>query len=81
MTVYETEYYLKCIIPKSYRNSLAKFGCGVAPKRVETGRYEDFSDFVISEKLSVILSDTSAKISNLILSIRKLLTYLWHLYF
>ena len=112
-------------MPKSYRSSLAKFRCGVAPIRVETGRYEnipfderlcdncnvveteahcllecylyddirhelleqarevfsDFDNFLMSEKLSVILSDTrlcftSAKICNLILSRRKLLTYL-----
>ena len=33
-------YYLKVIHNKNYRSALAKFRCGVAPIRLETGRYE-----------------------------------------
>ena len=34
------EKYCKFIIPKSHRSALCKFRCGVAPIRLETGRYE-----------------------------------------
>ena len=35
-----TEPYLEYKIPLKYRSAYAKFRCGVAPLRVETGRYE-----------------------------------------
>ena len=38
--VYITEQYLNCIMPYYYRSAYAKFRCGVAPIRLETGRYE-----------------------------------------
>ena len=38
---FETEPYVKFIMPLSWRSSLAKFRAGVAPLRLETGRYEN----------------------------------------
>jgi hypothetical protein len=37
---YEAEQYVKCVMSKQQRSALAKFRCGVAPLRLETGRYE-----------------------------------------
>ena len=38
---YETEAYIKChVMSRTRRSALAKFRCGVAPLRIETGRYE-----------------------------------------
>jgi len=37
---YKTEPYVYEIIPKHHRSALAKFRSGVAPLRIETGRYE-----------------------------------------
>ena len=37
---YGVEEYCKCIMPKNHRSALCKFRCGVAPLRIETGRYE-----------------------------------------
>ena len=37
---YKCEPYLMQSIPKSHRSALAKFRCGVAPIRIETGRFE-----------------------------------------
>ena len=34
------EQYCKTIMPVSHRSAFAKFRCGVAPLRLETGRYE-----------------------------------------
>ena len=38
--VYITEQYLNSIMPYYYRSAYAKFRCGVAPIRLETGNYE-----------------------------------------
>ena len=38
--IYGTEDYVKLSILPSHRSALAKFRCGVAPLRIETGRYE-----------------------------------------
>jgi hypothetical protein len=35
-----TEEYLRLVSTRSHRSALAKFRCGVAPLRLETGRYE-----------------------------------------
>ena len=35
-----TEKYVKMAMPRCHRSAFAKFRCGVAPIRVETGRYE-----------------------------------------
>jgi hypothetical protein len=37
---YNTERYCKVILPLKHRAAFAKFRCGVAPLRIETGRYE-----------------------------------------
>lgn len=37
---FKTEQYLKIQMDKKYRSALAKIRCGVAPIRLETGRYE-----------------------------------------
>jgi len=37
---YRVEQYCKIHMSFAHRSSLAKFRCGVAPKRIETGRYE-----------------------------------------
>lgn len=37
---YRTEPYISCIRPKLQRSAYAKYRCGVAPLRIETGRYE-----------------------------------------
>lgn len=41
---YETEHYVRNhIMSRARRSALAKFRCGVAPLRIETGRYERLS--------------------------------------
>ena len=40
---FETEAYVKLIMPLSWRSALAKFRAGVAPLRLETGRYENLA--------------------------------------
>ena len=37
---YKSENYVTCMMPRSHRAAFSKFQCGVAPIRVETGRYE-----------------------------------------
>ena len=37
---YMTENYVTCMMPRGHRAAFSKFRCGVAPIRVETGRYE-----------------------------------------
>ena len=39
-TTFQMEQYCKTIMPTSQRSAFAKFRCGVAPLRLETGRYE-----------------------------------------
>ena len=39
MNLFQTEEYCKIILPPSNRSAFAKFRCGVAPLRLETGRY------------------------------------------
>ena len=51
---------------KSYRSSFAKFRCGVAPIRLETGRYENLpvnarvcplcTDAIIEDEIHVVLN-------------------------
>ena len=40
----DTEQYCKLIMPKAHRSAFAKFRMGVAPLRIETGRYEGLSE-------------------------------------
>ena len=37
---YKSENYVTCMMPRGHRAAFSKFRCGVAPIRVETGRYE-----------------------------------------
>lgn len=37
---YGTEHYVKSVMSRSNRSAIAKFRCGVAPIRIETGRFE-----------------------------------------
>ena len=37
---YSVENYCKMILPVRHRAAFSKFRCGVAPTRIETGRYE-----------------------------------------
>ena len=39
-TDYVVEDYCKMFIPVSHRSAFSKFRCGVAPIRIETGRFE-----------------------------------------
>ena len=39
-TEYQPELYCKLILPPRHRAAFSKFRCGVAPIRIETGRYE-----------------------------------------
>ena len=37
---YGTEHYCNLILPRNHRSAFSRFRCGVAPIRLETGRYE-----------------------------------------
>ena len=37
---FNTESYCTMILPRSHRSAFSRFRCGVAPIRLETGRYE-----------------------------------------
>ena len=39
-TQFAVEKYCKIILPPRHRAAFSKFRCGVAPLRIETGRYE-----------------------------------------
>ena len=39
-----TEQYCKMVLPLKHRSAFAKFRCGVAPIRLETGRYENIPE-------------------------------------
>lgn len=41
---YGVEHYVQCVMPTPHRSAFAKFRCGVAPIRLETGRYERLSE-------------------------------------
>ena len=41
---YDVEKYCLIILPPSHRSAFCKFRCGVAPIRIETGRYENLSE-------------------------------------
>ena len=45
---YEPEMYCKLLLPLSHRAAFAKFRCGVAPIRIETGRFENLD---VSQRL------------------------------
>ncbi len=61
---FKAEAYCKTIMPLKHRSAFAKFRCGVAPLRIETGRYENldvhdrvcpFCDNEIENETHVIL--------------------------
>ena len=52
--LYKTENYLTYLIPPRHRTAFAKFHCGVAPLRLETGRYENIQ---VNERLCLLCSD------------------------
>jgi hypothetical protein len=52
--VFETEMYLSKNISSRYRSAFAKFRCGVAPLRIETGRYENKN---VNERVCFICRD------------------------
>ena len=43
-TDYEVENYCKIRLPIAHRSAYAKFRCGVAPLKIETGRYEGLAE-------------------------------------
>ena len=43
-TEFKTESYLYCPMTRAHRRSYARFRCGVAPLRLETGRYEGLAE-------------------------------------
>ena len=47
-SVYNIDAYVTCLMPRSHRSALSKFRLGVAPIRIETGRYERLS---VSERI------------------------------
>ena len=51
---YKTENYLTYLIPRRQRSAFAKFRCGVAPLRLETGRCENIQ---VNERLCLLCSD------------------------
>ena len=52
--VFEIEMYLSKNIQSRYRSAFAKFRCGVAPMRIETGRYENKN---VNERVCLICHD------------------------
>ncbi len=52
--IYETESYVKTILNRRHRSALAKVRCGVAPIRIETGRFERLAE---EERLCKICSN------------------------
>jgi len=40
---YKTEHFCKIFLPRKHKSALAKFRIGVAPIKLETGRYENIS--------------------------------------
>ncbi|XP_053380394.1 uncharacterized protein LOC128548887 [Mercenaria mercenaria] len=40
---FDVEQYCKMILPHQHRSAFSKFRCGVAPLRIETGRYENLN--------------------------------------
>jgi hypothetical protein len=53
-TTFGTEEYCKIILPRCHRSAFAKFRCGTAPLRIETGRYERLP---VNERLCPFCND------------------------
>ena len=43
---YSVENYCKMILPSRHRAAFSKFRCGVAPIRIETGRFEGLAEYM-----------------------------------
>lgn len=56
--VYGTENYVTCLLPRSHRSALAKFRSGVAPLRLETGRYERLA---INDRICIFCENQSVE--------------------
>ena len=51
-TSFVTERYCEMMLPQRHISAFSKFRCGVAPIRIETGRYEGLAEnFVIWSKM------------------------------
>ena len=53
-----TEQYVFLPMPRSHRSALARFRCGVAPIRIETGRYERLP---LEERLCPVCDENSVE--------------------
>ncbi len=42
--MFSVEHYVRNIMSKKYRSTFPKFRCGVAPIRIETGKYEGMEE-------------------------------------
>ena len=54
-TAYKEENYVKIIMQRNHRSAFAKFRIGIAPLRIETGRYERLNE---KERTCFRCSDT-----------------------
>ena len=54
---FETEPYVKLVDVRSHRRALAQFRCGVAPIRLETGRYERGRHLPVAERTCYVCKD------------------------
>ena len=64
-SVFETEEYCTMILPRNHRSALSRFRCGVAPIRLETGRYERLP---VCERVCPFCNDTVENEIHVILS-------------
>ena len=44
LTNFVTERYCEMMLTQSHRSAFSQFRCGVAPTRIETGRYEGLAE-------------------------------------
>ena len=64
-STYETETYVKIIMPFSWRSAFAKFRAGVAPLRLETGRLENLA---VNQRTCFKCSDLAESEKHVLLS-------------
>ena len=53
-TEFKVEEYCRMLLPLKHRSAFAKFRCGVAPLKIETGRYENL---VVEERICPFCSN------------------------
>ena len=84
-TDFEAEKYCQKLLPHRHRAAFAKFRCGVAPLRIETGRFENkpleerkcpFCDIVETESHVLLDCDTYSDLRQDVLVGRRILTML-----